>query len=93
MTKGHVDFFIAGSCFVLIALMVLMFLFPDLVFMNTDEPKEFVTDSRETDFWVSTSDFDTTVEYKPTHEIKSLETAEIERENIVEETTTETANR
>lgn len=90
MTKGHINFFIAGSCVVLMGWIVLMILFPEIVFINTDEPKEFVTDSCETDFSVSTSDFDTQAEYKPAPKTKSLKTAEIEREGITEETTAET---
>ena len=90
MTKGHINLLIAGSCAVLIGWIILMVLFPEIVFINTDEPKEFVTDTVEIDFSVSTSDFDTTVEYKPTPKTKSLKTAKNESESIVEETTTET---
>jgi 3D (Asp-Asp-Asp) domain-containing protein len=90
MTKGHINLLIAGSCAILIGWVILMVLFPNLVFINTDEPEEFVTDTVEIDFSVSTSEFDTEVEYKPTPETKSLKTAENESGSIAEETTTET---
>lgn len=90
MTKGHINFLIAGSCAVLIGWMILMVLFPEIVFINTDEPDELITDTVEVDFSVSTSNFDKEIEYKPTPKTKSLKMAKIEREGIAEETTAET---
>lgn len=90
MTNGHVRFCYAITFILMVILMVLMFMFPDSVYINRDKSEETVTDAVETDFSVSTSDFDTEVEYKPIPKTKSLKTAEIEREGITEETTAET---